>query len=291
MAAGGRRSRQPPQAAGPRPGAGAGRRAGAGGGGVPARARQHRPGAGARRGRPERHRARASGPCASRRWPCFPGSATRGRTRSGVPFDPLRHEVVAVVAPEEAGQPAGSGGRRAAARLRRPGTAAATRGGHRGRPAGELAVARDYYDVLGVGRERRPGRAPAAYRRLARANHPDVNRDPAAEERFKEVNEAYHVLSDPQTRRRYDRFGDDFRRVPEDWEDRVSRSGVRGGGPGVPGGRVLRLPGRRVRRLRDAGPTSAAAGPGSTSRTCWAGSSAGAGRGRWTAPTRRPSSR
>jgi curved DNA-binding protein len=93
-------------------------------------------------------------------------------------------------------------------------------------------VARDYYDVLGVGRDASPEEIQAAYRRQARANHPDVNRDPAAEDRFKDVNEAYHVLSDPQTRRRYDRFGDDFRRVPEDWEDRASRSGVRGGGGG-----------------------------------------------------------
>ena len=93
-------------------------------------------------------------------------------------------------------------------------------------------MARDYYDVLGVGRNADPEEIQAAYRRQARANHPDVNRDPAAEDRFKEVNEAYHVLSDPQTRRRYDRFGDEFRRVPEDWEDRVSRSGVRSGGSG-----------------------------------------------------------
>jgi curved DNA-binding protein len=82
-------------------------------------------------------------------------------------------------------------------------------------------MARDYYDVLGVSRNAEPDELQQAYRRLARANHPDVNKDPAAEERFKEVNEAYHVLSDPEQRRRYDRFGEDFRRVPEDWEERV----------------------------------------------------------------------
>jgi curved DNA-binding protein len=75
--------------------------------------------------------------------------------------------------------------------------------------------------VLGVSRDAGADELQQAYRRLARANHPDVNKDPGAEERFKEVNEAYHVLSDPSMRKRYDRFGDDFRQVPEDWEERV----------------------------------------------------------------------
>ena len=62
-----------------------------------------------------------------------------------------------------------------------------------------------------------------------------MNKDPGAEERFKEINEAYSALSDPELRKRYDRFGEDFRRVPEDWEQRVG-AGVGGGaGPvGVP---------------------------------------------------------
>src|SRR6202166_2182210 len=50
---------------------------------------------------------------------------------------------------------------------------------------------------------------------LSRTYHPDVNHDPGAEDRFKEASEAYDVLSDPQTRRRYDAFGRDFRQVPE----------------------------------------------------------------------------
>ena len=82
-------------------------------------------------------------------------------------------------------------------------------------------MARDYYQVLGVSRNAGADDLQQAYRRLARANHPDVNHDPGAEERFKEINDAYHVLSDPELRKRYDRFGEDFRRVPEDWEERA----------------------------------------------------------------------
>jgi curved DNA-binding protein len=97
-------------------------------------------------------------------------------------------------------------------------------------------MARDYYDVLGVSRDASPDELQQAYRRLARANHPDVNKDPGAEERFKEINEAYSALSDPELRKRYDRFGEDFRRVPEDWEQRV------GAGAGGFGGRAGRGP-------------------------------------------------
>src|SRR3954449_1232817 len=97
-------------------------------------------------------------------------------------------------------------------------------------------MALDYYDVLGVSRDAGPDELQQAFRRLARQNHPDVNHDPGAEERFKEINEAYSVLSDPKLRKRYDRFGDDFRQVPEDWEERVG-AGVGGGARGRPGGR------------------------------------------------------
>jgi curved DNA-binding protein len=74
---------------------------------------------------------------------------------------------------------------------------------------------RNFYDALGVGRDATPEEIQRAYRKLARTYHPDVNKDPSAEERFKEISEAYDVLSDPETRRRYDAFGSDFRRVPE----------------------------------------------------------------------------
>jgi len=78
-----------------------------------------------------------------------------------------------------------------------------------------MAEPRDFYEVLGVPRTADQKEIQRAYRKLARTYHPDVNKDPAAEERFKEVSEAYDVLSDPELRRRYDTFGRDFRQVPE----------------------------------------------------------------------------
>ncbi|MGI5405412.1 DnaJ C-terminal domain-containing protein [Streptomyces chartreusis] len=102
-------------------------------------------------------------------------------------------------------------------------------------------MARDFYEVLGVARTADPDEIQRAYRTLARKYHPDVNKDPQAEERFKEINEAFSVLSDPDQRARYDRFGEDFRKVPEDWEERVAAGagsgsgfwGTTGGGPRV----------------------------------------------------------
>ena len=66
---------------------------------------------------------------------------------------------------------------------------------------------RDYYDILGVGRNAGDDEIKAAFRKLARQYHPDVNKDEGAEEKFKEINEAYGVLSDREKRSRYDRFG------------------------------------------------------------------------------------
>ncbi|MFF1556042.1 DnaJ C-terminal domain-containing protein [Streptomyces sp. NPDC058279] len=90
-------------------------------------------------------------------------------------------------------------------------------------------MARDFYEVLGVSRTASQDEIQQAYRELARKYHPDVNKDPDAEERFKDLNEAYSVLSDPKTRARYDRFGEDFRKVPEDFDERVA-AGAGGGG-------------------------------------------------------------
>lgn len=66
---------------------------------------------------------------------------------------------------------------------------------------------RDYYEILGVPRNASNEDLKAAFRRLARQYHPDVNKEPDAEERFKEINEAYAVLSDADRRAAYDRFG------------------------------------------------------------------------------------
>ena len=66
----------------------------------------------------------------------------------------------------------------------------------------------DYYEILGVSRDASKEEIKRAYRRLARKYHPDVNKEPGAEERFKEINRAYEILSEPETRARYDRFGE-----------------------------------------------------------------------------------
>jgi curved DNA-binding protein len=71
-----------------------------------------------------------------------------------------------------------------------------------------MAAFKDYYQVLGIARDASDKDVRRAFRRLAAKHHPDRNRDdPGAEERFKEINEAYTVLSDPEKRSVYDRFG------------------------------------------------------------------------------------
>ncbi len=70
-----------------------------------------------------------------------------------------------------------------------------------------MTTQRDYYDILGVERGASDADIKKAFRKLAQQWHPDVNRDADADERFKEINEAYQVLSDPQRRQAYDMFG------------------------------------------------------------------------------------
>jgi molecular chaperone DnaJ len=115
-------------------------------------------------------------------------------------------------------------------------------------------VANDYYAVLGVRRDADADEIKKAYRRLARELHPDVNPDPQTQERFKEITQAYEVLSDTEKRYRYDRGADPF----------ASGAGAGGFGAGMQfsdimdaffgaaGGGAARGPRSRARRGRNA---------------------------------------
>ena len=89
---------------------------------------------------------------------------------------------------------------------------------------------RDYYEVLGVARGADAEVVKRAYRKLARKYHPDVSKEKNAESKFKEVQEAYEVLRDPEKRAAYDQLGRDYRtgqqfRPPPDWSQRFAHSG------------------------------------------------------------------
>jgi DnaJ-class molecular chaperone len=77
---------------------------------------------------------------------------------------------------------------------------------------------KDYYQTLGLSRTASEKEIKSAYRRLARQYHPDVNKDPKATDRFKVINEAYEVLSDPKKRSKYDQLGADWERVEREQE-------------------------------------------------------------------------
>jgi molecular chaperone DnaJ len=117
-----------------------------------------------------------------------------------------------------------------------------------------MPVANDYYGILGVRRDADADEIKKAYRRLARELHPDINPDPALQERFKEVTQAYEVLSDPEKRQMYDLGADPFARA--------GAPGAGGFGAGFPfsdlmdaffgGGAAQRGPRSRARRGRNA---------------------------------------
>src|SRR5256885_4522651 len=92
---------------------------------------------------------------------------------------------------------------------------------------------KDYYKTLGVARNASIDDIKKAYRRLARQHHPDVNKKPEAEKRFKEINEANEVLSDPEKRRRYDAVGPEWERFQQGGQQPGGFQWVYTGQPGA----------------------------------------------------------
>src|SRR5205823_13197994 len=89
---------------------------------------------------------------------------------------------------------------------------------------------KDYYSTLSVAKTATEKEVKQAYRKLARKHHPDVNPgDKGAEERFKEINSAYEVLSDAEKRKKYDRYGDRWE-MAEAFEKAQAEAGSRSGG-------------------------------------------------------------
>ena len=97
---------------------------------------------------------------------------------------------------------------------------------------------KDYYATLGVEKKASQDEIQKAYRKLARKYHPDVNQDSGAEDKFKEITEAYEVLKDSEKRSQYDRFGSAWKQrggPPPGWEGVRVDFGGGGGGAGASG--------------------------------------------------------
>lgn len=99
----------------------------------------------------------------------------------------------------------------------------------------------DYYKILGVGKDATESEIKKAYRKLARKHHPDINpNDKDAEKKFKEINEANQVLSDPENRKKYDKYGKDWKHAEEfekaGQQRQSRRSSQQGPGGGFSGG-------------------------------------------------------
>ena len=137
------------------------------------------------------------------------------------------------------------------------------------------------YDTLGVKKDASQDEIQKAYRKKARKLHPDVNKAPEAELKFKEIGEAYEVLKDPDKRKRYDQFGSDWKRAQQTGAPPPGWEGVHFGGQGFEGfdfGGMGGMGARRRFRLHAARATT----PSTSSR-----SSSSAGRAASVSPWRR----